>query len=108
MPQNLDVFEYLYILVLKISVYPHVYMYVYIHIWLYIHVLYISSTHEIIRLSNALHCVGQFDIICNHIGSEKVLDSLKWSMSKQWEAAAVRVMTGPKSTLGVNNGQGRS
>ena len=63
-----------------------------------------SATAELVDVLNAdirvLVYVGQYDIICNHLGVEKMLSELQWKYSKKWNEAQPGVWVVDSSPVG--------
>ncbi|EGG18539.1 peptidase S10 family protein [Cavenderia fasciculata] len=51
---------------------------------------------------------GQFDLICNHVGTTEYLDVLEWSGAAEWKAANSSVWTAPKDGFTQTAGYTRS
>ena len=56
-------------------------LYAYTYILLYIHA--VSCIHTVIHAYYYTY-PGQYDIICNHMGTETVLRALNWAHGAEW------------------------
>jgi carboxypeptidase C (cathepsin A) len=63
-----------------------------------------AATAELAAVLNAdvrvLVYTGQYDIICNHLGVEKMLSELQWKSSKKWNEAQPGVWVVDSSPAG--------
>jgi carboxypeptidase D len=65
-----------------------------------------SVTAELVQVLDSglrvLVFAGQFDLICNHVGVEKVLRNLKWKHQRAWMQAPSTVWVGGKAPRGYS------